>query len=138
MTSHLTSQEAGQRGGAGRSKESVQWISEVTELDVSGDRVIALKTSENSERLRKLGGHEFAEDIRPRLRGKMFAARRTARGSVHSATDGDTSRCHDGSSGNGTTCDGHGSARADAARPVNTSSANDGACFRGTQGDEAP
>jgi hypothetical protein len=79
----------------------------------------------------------LAEDIRPRVSGKMSAIRRAAAWqSVHSATNGNASWCDDGSSGNGT-CDGNGSTCSDAAGPVNALSANDGACFHRAQGDEA-
>jgi hypothetical protein len=65
----------------------------------------------------------------------MFAERRAALRSVHSAADGD-SRRDDDRSCNGASND-YGTACADAACPIYTSSADDGARFHGAQGNEA-
>ena len=65
----------------------------------------------------------------------MFAERRAALRSVHSAADGD-SRRDDDRSCNGASND-HGTACADTACPIYTSGADDGTCVHSTQGDEA-
>jgi hypothetical protein len=101
----------------------------------------ALKTSDNSDRIRKFGGYQF-EDILPRVSGKMSAERRAARRSVRSATegdtstDGDTSWSDDGRSGNGT-CGDHAGC-GDAARPIDTGSTDNGVGFHSAKGDESP
>jgi hypothetical protein len=111
------------------------------ELGASGGAPSVLKTSDNSERLRKFEGHELAEDILPRVSGKKSAESDAARRSIHSATDGDTAWyndgspwCDDGSSSNGTCDDRAGCA--DAAGPNDTASADDGVGFHSAQGDE--
>jgi hypothetical protein len=93
--------------------------------DASGGARRVLNTSENSKRLRRFGDHEIAGDVPPRVSGRTSAERRAARPSIRSATDGDTSsRCDDGSSGNGT-CDDRAGCD-DAARPIDAGSTDDG------------